>query len=91
VLLIVLAAVGDLARPHSRSGMPDLASHNLRESQVADLYVDRRTFHWVRIVGYDGGCAVCDGPSFQEHFTFDYSGVNAPLHITAPKVGSTAP
>jgi len=61
------------------------------QGQVADLYVDRRTFHWVRILGYDGGCAICLGPSFQMHFTFDYSRVNAPLHITAPKVGSTTP
>lgn len=59
------------------------------QGEVDDLYVDRRTFQWVRIVGYDGGCAVCNGPSFQEHFTFDYLRVNAPLHITAPKVGST--
>lgn len=59
--------------------------------EVADLYVDRRTLQWVRIVGYDDGCMVCQGPSFHEYFTFDYSRVNAPLHITAPKVGSTTP
>ncbi len=61
------------------------------QGELADLYVDRRTFHWVRIVGYVGGCAVCNGPSFQEHFTFDYSRLNAPLHITAPKIGSMTP
>ncbi len=61
------------------------------QGEVADLYVDRRTFHWVRIVGYDGGCALCNGSSFQIHFTFDYSRVNVPLPITAPKVGSTTP
>ncbi len=59
--------------------------------EVADLYVDRRTLQWVRIVGYDDGCMVCQGPSFHEYFTFDYSRVNAPLHITAPKIASTTP
>ncbi len=69
---------------HLRRTMPS-------QGEVADLYVDRRTFHWVRIVGFDGGCAACDGSSFQEHFTFDYSRLNAPLHITAPKIGSMTP
>jgi len=57
------------------------------EVLTAELYIDQRTFQWVRIAGYDGGCTLCNGPSSQIHFTFDYSRVNAPLHITAPKVG----